>query len=101
MPLASAIGKFAKIPMRMQQMPDASAVHATSDSFTSGVMPVAPARICGLTNRMYAIVRNVAPAPRSSRAGVVPRRRSSKYSKIHAMGDMLSEDDVRDAPDLH
>ncbi len=60
----------------MEQMPAASAVAATADS--NGTP--AAARMPGLANRMYAIVRNVARAPPSSRATVV-RRASSVNSR--------------------
>src|SRR5439155_11363213 len=77
-PLASARGKLAKTPMRMQQMPAASAVEARKVPESCGVAPVAFVRMSGLTKRMYAIVRNVAKAPRSSRPTVLPRARRWK-----------------------
>ena len=55
--------------MSRQHSPDASAVHATAALWS---IP-APLRMLGLTNRMYAIVRNVAIAPRSSRPTREPR----------------------------
>ena len=62
MPLARAMGKLATRPISTQQIAAAAAVQATAESRGT---PAAD-RICGLTNRMYAIVRNVANAPRTS-----------------------------------
>ncbi len=75
MPGASAIGKFAPSPMSNVQMAAAAAVAAAA---ASNGTPAA-ARIAGLANRMYAIVRNVVTPPRTSRAVVVPRAWRSKY----------------------
>jgi len=61
-PLASAIGKFAQTPISTQQIPAAAAVPATAASRGTP----AAARMAGLANKIYAIVRNVATAPRSS-----------------------------------
>ena len=69
MPGASAIGKFAPTPMSSVQIAAAAAVAAAA---ASNGTPAA-ARIAGLANRMYAIVRNVVAPPRTSRAVVVPR----------------------------
>ena len=66
MPGAVASGKLAINPIRMQQMPAAAAVQATADDW---FMP-APARMPGFTTRIYAIVKNVATAPRNSRPTV-------------------------------
>src|SRR5205814_7171676 len=77
-------GKLDVSPIRIVHTPAASAVHAPSDRTTSGGIP-APARILGLTNRMYAIVRKVAMAPRSSRPTVLPRFSSSNRERIRAM----------------
>src|SRR5688572_3123729 len=74
MPGASAIGKFAPSPIRSVQNAAAAAV---AEAAASNGMP-ADARIDGLANRMYAIVRNVATPPRISRAVVVPRPWRSK-----------------------
>src|SRR4051812_25647459 len=83
MPLARAIGKLATSPISTQHTAAASAVHATAEFCGTP----AEARILGLTNRMYAIVRNVATAPRTSRPTVLPRaamakRRSRTAAKV-------------------
>ena len=84
MPLASAIGKFDAKPLRMQQIPAASAVQGPRERAISGGIP-ALARMLGLTKRMYAIVRNVATAPRNSRPTVLPRFSNSKWERIRSM----------------
>src|SRR5687768_12642321 len=76
MPGASATGKFAPTPISSVARAAAAAVAATAGS--NGTP--AAARIDGLANRMYAIVRNVAIPPRTSRAGVVPRPCRSKLT---------------------
>jgi hypothetical protein len=68
-PLASASGKLAMQPISRHEIPAAAAVHAIAESLGTP----AAARMDGLTKRMYAIVKNVATAPRASRAGVLPR----------------------------
>src|SRR5262249_35231552 len=80
--LAKASGKFATAPIRMQHTPAAKAVHAIDDCCGTP----APARIAGLAKRMYAIVRNVARPPRTSRATVESRDRMSKKSMMRFMG---------------
>src|SRR5439155_21550716 len=85
-PLASASGKLATTPMRMQQIPAANAVQAMAG--WNGTP--AEARMRGLTKRMYAMVRNVAIAPRSSRAMVVWRWRSWKKAEtVMAVGKRI------------
>ena len=69
------------MPMIRQHTPAAAAVQATALFLSS---PAAE-RISGLTNRMYAIVRNVATAPRTSRATVT--RRSAAGAARSADGD--------------
>ena len=66
MPGASAMGKLAASPISSVQTAAAAAVAAAA---ASNGTPAAP-RIEGFANRMYAIVRKVAMAPRSSRATV-------------------------------
>src|SRR6476620_8295583 len=69
MPGASAIGALAPRPINRQHSPAAAAVAAAAPS--NGTP--AAARIVGFANRMYAIVRKVASAPRISRPMVVWR----------------------------
>src|SRR4030095_11889932 len=76
-PDASAIGKFATTPMRIEQIAAAAAVAATAGA--NGT-PAAE-RIAGVANRMYAIVRNVAPAPRTSAVTLDPRRAGSNGTR--------------------
>ena len=68
------MGKFAPRPIISEQIALAAAVAAITGS--CGI-PAAD-KMAAFANRMYAMVRNVASPPRTSRAGVVPRAVSWK-----------------------
>ena len=74
-PAASAIGNRATTPIRMVIRPATSAVAAASAGMASErPSPSFPLpRISGFNTTMYAIVKNVAKPPRSSRLSVDPR----------------------------
>src|ERR1051325_8135176 len=76
MPGASASGRLAASPMATVITAATSAVEVSSAPACPS--PAAAPRICGFTNRMYAIVTNVVAPARTSRRTVVPREPSPK-----------------------
>ncbi len=81
MPGASAIGMLAATPINTEQI--AATIAVAAMALSNGIP--AACRMPGFANRMYAIVRNVASAPRSSRVTVVPR--ASRSKKVESMTD--------------
>ena len=90
MPQLRAIGRFARVPMKKQAIIDVIAVELMSCRLKSSLQarysslngpfkvdasqdPPESAKMRGFTARIYAIVRNVAVAPRNSVVKLLPR----------------------------